>query len=177
MANWVITDQRIGLPRITTTSDSSTPAVPPGTICRAVDVTAGASTTAYGIACEFIYLAGVASTTAGSAVIYDENNNTTTLAPTTVSGANPVAIAMAANTSAATYGWYMIEGVAAIKKTAVKVSPNVPMYISATAGRLMPTIATGKALLGCRSVNAATVASATSTVNCHINRPHFQLLV
>jgi len=84
---------------------------------------------------------------------------------------------MAANTGVATYGWYQITGVAAVKKTAVKVNPNVPVYMSATAGRLMPTIATAKALLGARTVNAATVASATSTVLVHINRPHFQLTV
>lgn len=177
MANWVITDPRLGLPGITAISDSSTPAVPPGTIVKAVDTTGGASTTAYGIAGEFIYLAGVGSTTAGSLVIYDENNNTTTLAPTTISGANPAAVAMAANTSAAKYSWYQLEGVAAISKTAVKVNPNVPVYISGTAGKIMPTIATGKALLGARTVNAATIASAIGTVLVHINRPHFQLTV
>ena len=177
MANWVITDPRLGLPFITAISASSSPAVPPGTIVRAVDTSGGASTTAYGISGEFIYLAGVGSTTAGNLVIYDENNNTTTLAPTTVSGANPVAVAMAANASTATYAWYQIQGVAAIKKTAVKFNPNVPVYMSATAGRVMSTIATAKAVLGARSVNGATVASATSTVNVHINRPHFQLTV
>ena len=69
---------------------------------------------------------------------------------------------MAANTSITTGSWYQVRGAAVIKKTAVKVSPNVKLYISGTAGRLMPTAASGKQVLDAITVNAATVLSATS---------------
>ena len=82
----------------------------------------------------------------------------------------PLAIAMSANV-AGKYGWYQIAGCAVVKKTAVKVSPAVKMYQSATVGRLMPTAASGKQIQACISANSATVASATSTVLCIINRP------
>lgn len=174
MANWVINDQRLGLPQITDISASSTPAVPPGTIVRATDTTGGASTTAYGIAGEFIYLAGVGSTTAGNLMTYNPSANTTTLCPSTAGLAQPVCVAMSANTGVATYGWYQIAGVATIKKTAIKVSPNVAVWISGTAGRIFATATTGKQVLGARTVNAATIASATSTVLVLLNRPHAQ---
>jgi hypothetical protein len=38
----------------------------------------------------------------------------------------------------------------------------------------MPTVATGKQLLGARAANLATVASGVSTVIVSINRPHKQ---
>lgn len=122
---------------------------------------------------EFVYLKGVASTVAGNTVQYDPVNATTTLSPNTANLAAPLAIAMSANV-ASQWGWYQVGGAAVIKKTAVKVSPNVALYQSATTGRLMSTAASGKQILGCRSINAATVASATSTITAIINRPHFQ---
>lgn len=136
-----------------------------GTICRAVDPTYGEG--------EFIYLKGVASTVVGSLVTYDPVNATTTLSPNTANLAQPVAVAMSANV-ASQYGWYQIGGAAVIKKTAVKVSPNVALFQSATTGRVMSTVASGKEVLNCRSVNAATVASATSTITAVIQRPFMQ---
>lgn len=123
---------------------------------------------------EFICLAGVASTVVGSLVIYNTTSYTTTLCPSTAGLAQPVAVAMSANVATTTFGWYQIAGVAVIKKTAVKVNPNVPLFISATAGRVFPTATSGKEITGCRSANTATVASATSTINAIINRPSMQ---
>lgn len=143
-----------------------TPPAVLGMIARAKDPTFGEG--------EFICLAGVASTVVGSLVTYNTTSYTTTLCPSTANLAQPVAVAMSANAAATTFGWYQISGVAVIKKTAVKVSPNVALFISGTAGRVMPTVASGKELLGVRTANAATVASATSTINAIMDRPHAQ---
>lgn len=138
---------------------------PLGTIRRASDPTYGEG--------EFIYLKGIASTVVGSFVSYDPVNATTTLSPNTANAVGPRAVAMAACT-ASYYGWYQIGGVAVIKKTAVKVNPGVAIYQSGTTGRIMPTAASGKQVLNARTVNTATIASATSTVNVLINRPGMQ---
>lgn len=143
-----------------------TPPANLGTIARAYSPTFGEG--------EFICLAGVASTVVGSLVTYNTTSYTTTLCPSTANLAQPVAVAMSANAAATTFGWYQLSGVATIKKTAVKVSPNVALFISATAGRVMPTVASGKELLGARSANAATVLSATSTITAILDRPHAQ---
>jgi hypothetical protein len=138
---------------------------PLGTIIRAYDPTLGEG--------EFIYLKGVASTVVGSLVVYNNNAGTTTLAPNTAGLAKSVAVAMAACT-AGNFGWYQIGGIATVKKTAVKVNPNVPIFLSGTAGRVMPTAASGKEILNAVTVNAATVASATWTILVQINRPFAQ---
>lgn len=140
---------------------------PLGTIVRGIDPTYGEG--------EFIYLLGVASTVAGALVTYAPSTHQTALCPSTASLSQPVAVAMAA-TVAGEYGWYQITGVATIKKTAVKVDPagTRRIYISGTAGRIMQTSASGKAILGAASANAATVTSTTSTVLVSINRPCVQ---
>lgn len=167
-----IIEARIGLPPITSiTSVASaglinSTGVPLGTIVRAEDPT-------YGLG-EFVYLAGVGSTVVGSLVTYNQLTGATTLSPNTANLAQPVAVAMAANTSATALSWYQIAGAAVIKKTAVKVNPNVAIYQSATTGRVMSTAASGKQVLGARTNNAATVASATSTITVLIDRPHLQ---
>jgi hypothetical protein len=135
---------------------------PLGTIVRAYDPTLGEG--------EFIYLKGVVNTVVGSLVEYDPVNGTTTLVPSTASLGNPLAVAMSANV-AGQFGWYQIAGAAVIKKTAVKVSPNVRLFISATAGRVTSTLSAGKGVWNAITVNAATVASATSTITALIQRP------
>jgi hypothetical protein len=93
------------------------------------------------------------------------------LGPTTsTKNGNPIAVAMSANV-AGQFGWYQIGGVAVIKKTAVKVNPSVLVYISATAGRVSSVSVLGQVLMNAKTVNAATVASATSTINVLIDRP------
>lgn len=151
----------LGLQAIATTD--TTQNHPLGTIITATDPTYGTG--------EFIYLKGVASTVVGSLVSYDQVNGTTTLSPaSTANNAFPVAVAMSANV-ASQYGWYQIAGAAIIKKTAVKVNPGVKLYLSSTAGRVSSTSSSGRTVLGCVSINAATVASATSTITAEINRP------
>lgn len=173
---YVITEPRLGLPGITSISDSSTPAVPVGTIVRANDPVYGGG--------EFIYLPGQGSNSVGALVAYiqgsgqNTGNNTVSMNPNTKDTARPLAVSMSANVSATKYSWYCIQGVVPVKKTAVKVSPNVALFQSATTGRVMSTVASGGLqIIGARAVPTATVASATSTVLVELNRPHAQGVV
>ena len=136
-----------------------------GMVVRAFDPTYGEG--------EFILLVGVASTVVGSLVSYNATTYQTELSADTAGLAGPVAVAMSANT-AGLFGWYQIGGLAVVKKTAVIVNPQVAVYQSATTGRIMPTAANGKQILGARSANLASVLAATSTVIVSINRPHKQ---
>ena len=123
---------------------------------------------------EFIYLLGVASTEVGSLVTYNATTFQTTLSPTNgTTDGPPVAVAMSANV-ASQYGWYQIQGLAVIKKTAVAVTPQSGIWLSGTAGRVYVTASTGKGIVGARSANLATVASGTSTVTVLINRPSIE---
>jgi len=169
------TENRAGMLQIANTDAGVTMAngtsaipTPPGTlgqVVRAFDPTYGEG--------EFILLVGVASTVVGSLVTYNTTTYQTALSPNTANLAQPVAVAMSANL-AASFGWYQIGGLAVIKKTAVAVNAGVSVFQSATTGRIMPTAASGKAVLGAKSANLATVASSVSTVIVSINRPHMQ---
>lgn len=137
-----------------------------GTVIRGVDALSGA-----GGGAEFIYLPGNASLITGALVSYNPVTKVVTLSANATKQGFPVAVAMSANTATTSYGWYQIAGVATIKKTAVKVSPGVRVYQSGTAGRIFSTSTTGEVILNAITVNAATVASATSTVQVLIQRP------
>lgn len=136
-----------------------------GTIVRANNDTYGEG--------EFIYLLGVASTEAGSLVRYNATTYQTTLVVNTAVQVCSVAVAMSANV-ASQYGWYQIGGNAVIKKTSVAVSPSVPIFLSATAGRVKVAASAGLQVVGARTANLATVVTTTSTVVVTINRPHLQ---
>lgn len=159
-----ITDNIIGGQPIANTE--TTKYHPLGTIVRARDETLGGG--------EFIYLLGVASTVVGSLVTYNTTTYQTTLSPTgATTDGPPVAVAMSANV-ASQYGWYQISGLAVIKKTAVPFAPSTGLWLSGTAGRVFTTASTGKGIVGARSANLTTVASATSTVTVLINRPSIE---
>lgn len=172
---YAFVENRIGLPPITDvdtgfTPPNSTTAIPTtpatlGMVARAFDPLYGEG--------EFILLLGVAGTSAGIMVTYSTTTYQTALATTATNFAGPFAVAMSTNL-AGTFGWYQISGLAVMLKTAVAVAPNVAMFQSATAGRVMPTVSAGNQLLGARSANLATVASGVSTVIVSINRPHRQ---
>jgi hypothetical protein len=140
-----------------------TPPAKIGAIVQAVDPTLGQG--------EFIFLYGVASLAVGSLVSYNGLTGLTTLAPNTADIGSPLAVSMSANTSTTLGSWFQISGVAVIKKTAIKISPSVKIYVSATAGSVTSTAATGTGVWNAVTVNAATVASATGTVQVQINRP------
>lgn len=142
---------------------SDTQRHPIGTIVRGVDPTYGGG--------EFIYLLGVASTVVGSLVTFNATTGQTTLSPTNAtSDSHPVAVAMSANV-AGDYGWYQIQGLAVVKKTAVAVTPAVALYLSGTAGRVYVTASSGKGFVGMRAANLTTVSAGTSTVVALLNRP------
>ena len=167
-------EPRVGLLQIANTDSGFVPPnqataipTPPnvlGMIVRAFDPVYGEG--------EFILLPGIANTTVGSVVTYNATTYATTLSANTAGAGQPLAVAMSANIVATTFGWYQIGGLAVIKKTAVKVNPQVAIFQSATTGRIMPTTASGKEILGAKTANLATIASATSTVIVLINRPH-----
>lgn len=157
------TENRLGIQPIAFNSTTQNHAL--GTVIRADDPTFGAG--------EFIYLLGVAATVVGNTVTYNATTFQTTLSPATANNAGPQAVAMSANV-AGQFGWYQIEGLATVKKTAVAVLPGAKIYQSGTAGRWMPTSSTGSQILGARAANLTTVASATSTVVVLINRPTAQ---
>lgn len=140
---------------------------PLGQLCRGTDPTYGQG--------EFIYLLGVASTTVGDVVKY----NATTYQTALITVANSknkgesVAVAMSANV-ASQYGWYQISGNAVVKKTGVAVTPQVPVFISATTGRIKVLASAGQQILGAQTANLTTVVTTTSTVVVTINRPFCQ---
>ena len=140
---------------------------PLGTIVRAWDPTYGEG--------EFIYLLGVGSTVVGSVVKYNATSYLTELI-TVSNGKNkgvPVAVAMSANV-ASQYGWYQISGNAVVKKTTVAVTPQVPIFISGTSGRIKVLASAGQQIIGAQTANLTTVVTTTSTVVVTINRPSTQ---
>jgi hypothetical protein len=147
-------------------------ALPFGTIVRGQDSVLGGG--------EFTYLPGVASQVAGSLVTYNPNaGQKVVLAPSTANLDAPLAVAMSAATSGQ-FGWYQIQGVALVKKitsgngSKFTTFTGVPIFISGTAGSITALAASGKQVLGARTANLATVASATSTVAVYLNRPFAQ---
>lgn len=163
---YAIATPSLGFPPIDTVDDSALVAV--GTIIRAVDPTYGSG--------EFIYLRGTASIAAGNLCYYNDNATADTAKLTTTSGVvdggSSLCVAMAA-VIANKYGWFQVGGKAVTLKTAVAVDPasNFKVYLSATAGRVMPTSVAGRQVIGARFANTATIASGTSTVVVTLNRP------
>ena len=136
---------------------------PLGTRVKATDPTYGQG--------EFVYLLGVASTVVGSMVVWDATTHQTTLSPNTAGIGSSFAFAMSANV-ASQYGWYQVAGLAVAKKTNVSWEPQKAVYQSATTGRVMDTVASGKQVAGARSANLTTTTSTTSTIVLQINHPH-----
>lgn len=142
-----------------------TPPLSAGMIVKGIDPTYGGG--------EFILLPGCASTIVGSLVRYNATSYATTLLVNTAVQDVPVAVAMSANTSTSTWGWYQIAGEAVVAKTAVIILPNVAVYISATAGKVKALASAGLQIVAAKS-GSATTASASGTVVLTINRPHLQ---
>lgn len=146
---------------------STTAAVPVGTITRAKDPVYGEG--------EFIYLPTNASVVVGNLMTFYQGASvglcTNVKVPSAANGAAPVAVAMAAG-AATSFGWFQISGTAPIKKTAVIISANKPLFVSTTAGRVRAVLSAGRQVLGMRS--GADTVSATSTVIATFNRPFLQ---
>lgn len=84
---------------------------------------------------EYIYLQGVASTAAGSWVVFDEAHLTTL---TVANALGRVGVAMAAIV-ASSYGWYQIYGKNTIALTVGDVTDNAKVWVTATAGTVDDT--------------------------------------
>lgn len=156
----------LGFPKLT--AADSVAAVPIGTVIRAVDPVYGSG--------EFIYLKGSTGVVAGLVCYYNDNGAADSVKLTTTSGVvdggSSLCVAMAAIT-ASLYGWFQISGRAVVLKTATKIDPasTFKVYLSATAGRVMPTSVAGRQILGARFSATATVTTTTSTCVVTLNRP------
>lgn len=164
---WLHVESRVGAQPIAGTS--ATLNHPLGTILRAKDV--GANLYGEG---EFIYLQGVTSTAVGLMMSYNATTFQTTILPNTANLGVSVAIAMSANALKTTYGWYQIGGMAVTLKSAAAVSPQVVMYISATAGRVFSTSTSGKEIVNAKGASLTSVTSTCSSIVLQINRPFAQ---
>lgn len=155
---WVVLDP-IGVSDIT--QKGTTKLWPLGTRCRARDMS---STTDYGDG-EFVYLAGVASTVRGSVVLITDTYGTSLIAARAIGA---VAVALSANDSASSYGWYQVlgKGVAACDT----VAANAACYIDGTAGRIDDAAVAGDAVQGMRTVTA------DDTNTCVVNMTSYPLV-
>ena len=151
---YVITENRLGQSQIGSVDTSA--AVPVGTIVTATDPSYGSG--------EFIYLAGVASTVAGSWVLYDLDDGSTSLL--TAGDKGLVAVATAA-TVADTYGWYQIMG-NAVGSAGTGVDSG-RVFIDTVPGTCDDAVVIGDQVLNARWVSADDSDAGTADVS--INRP------
>jgi hypothetical protein len=162
-----ITTPQIGFQPISQTSTTIGPHAL-GTVVKGVDPVYGEG--------EFIYLLGVASTVAGSLVTWNGNSSgtptyQTTLAPSTVGLAQPVAVAMSANV-ATQYGWYQIGGNAVVNTNGTLAAGPGPIYLAGS-GQVTSTQANGKQVLNAVNVTATGTPAANFAV-IEIDRPFAQ---
>jgi hypothetical protein len=164
---FVYTESRIMPKQAIASIVSTTAAVPVGTIVRAKDSTLGEG--------EFIYLPTTASVTQYNLVTFRQNASGTYTCVRTPSGTyagGSLAVAQATG-AASCFGWFMISGSSPVLKTAVIISTNKPVFLSATAGRVKALTSVGRGILGMVSSDTGAAASATiSVVRCTMNRPH-----
>lgn len=153
---YVITENRLGQSLIGSVDTAA--AVPVGTIVTATDPTYGAG--------EFIYLAGVASTAAGSWVTYNLDDGSTALLAANAIG--PVAVAMGA-TVASTWGWYQISG-KAVGKALASYADNGLVYATATAGSIDDAVVAGDRVKLAKGASAVDTPS-TGLAEFEISRP------
>lgn len=121
---------------------------------------------------EFIFLAGVASTVAGDLVTYDPYLNTTTRWTGTGNTGAPLAVAMAANNSATTMGWYQISGAAQVN-VGTNVTAGSAVYYGTATGTIGSTVQGNKQVEGATALTTTTVASGFQAIVL-INRPTVQ---
>lgn len=125
--------------------------LPFGTIVRGYDPLLGAG--------EFIYLQGVASTVAGSAVTYNPFTGVTTLDAATANDGSPIAFALAP-TVASLFGWYQISGTAVAANNATAAAGNA--FRKAT-GQIGSAAVAGTQILGGCKILVANSTTFTKT--------------
>lgn len=157
--SWQHTEGRIGAQAISETS--TTAQHPLGTILRAVD--RGTNANGEG---EFIYLKGVASTVAGSWVLFNYDDGSTSLLAANDIG--PVAVSMSANV-ANQYGWYQISG-KAVGLALASYADNGLVYATATAGSVDDAVVAGDRVKDAKGASAID-GPATGMAEFEISRP------
>ncbi len=145
-------------------TDTPTPPLALGVIVTAFDPVLGEG--------EFILLTGNTGIGIGQVVQYDAGTFVPTVptAATVNKSGMPMAVSMAANTATTDFSWYQISGTAVCKKTTVKFSNKQAIGFISTG--IIGKNASGVQILGCRTANTTSVASAVTTINVTIQRPH-----
>ena len=115
---------------------------------------------------EFIYLKGVGSTVTTSWVTFDHSTGLTTLLAANAVG--PVAIAMSANASTTSYGWYQIYG-AGYGKSANAIAINTQIY-GAGSGTVDDAVVDGDMIHNAKCIS--TIAGAVTTGTFQIWYPY-----
>ena len=115
---------------------------------------------------EFIFLKGVASTAVGSWVLYNPDDNSTSLLAANDIGS--VAVAMSANV-ANQYGWYQIKG-KAVGKVLTGYVDNALVYSTATAGSVDDAVVAGDRVKNAKGASAIGTPSA-GLAEFEIDRP------
>jgi hypothetical protein len=157
---WKILNPALGMPAIgevVDQADGYVEPVPYGLIVQAFDETYGAG--------EFIFLKGVASTAQYNAVVYNEDDYSTTRTVADLIG--PVAIAMGAIV-ASKCGWYQIGGKGVV--TAGTVTDNGNVYVTATPGSLDDAVVAGDRVKRAKFASANGTPS-TGLAEIEIQRP------
>jgi hypothetical protein len=113
---------------------------------------------------EFIYLKGVASTAVGDVVSYNAYTGATTRWAGTANSGAPLAVAITANTSASSYGWYQIGGNAIANVSGTVAAGDIVNF--ASTATLKSAAAAGKQVLNAvaASANGATYGTGNSAV-------------
>jgi len=147
-----------------------------GEIRKGWDATLGAG--------EFIYLKIPTSTAITTGLLYTWSGNySVAVLPVLATSKNTgkkiaVAVAtMASDSTNTNYGWFQIGGMGTVLKTAVQALPDVPVYASATAGRVKVLTSAGGQITGMRTAftsGTGTVTSTTSTITVFMDRPAMQ---
>lgn len=167
----IITNTRLGMQPVLTVSSTQNHAM--GTEVGFYDTTSGSGGQGAGT---LIYLQGASSTIQGSVVTYNTRDGSTTLL-TATTGKNtgfPLAVAMAATNTTGTWGWYQTSGCALVAKDVTDFPTASSVYLSATAGKISVTAASGNQVQNAITANSASVASTTTTMYVNINRPSAQ---
>lgn len=128
---------------------------------------------------QFILLPGVASLAVGDVVTWYYDYATSTpivVRATSTTYANqgsPLAVSLAANTSATSWSWYQIQGPAVVNNNGTWSGANARLGLSTTAGQLTTTLAAGAQILNARSSSTVS-AIATNVAVAEINNPTVQ---
>lgn len=168
MAIWTPVNNRLGIqPILSVVAGTANQQHPLGTMVSAYD----SASTLQGEG-EFIYLPGGTSVAVGSLVTWNILDKTVTIMPNTAKLGVQAAVSMAANTSASSYSWYQISGVATVLKTAVAVAKLARIAVSGTAGSVFGASTAGKFVNNAIAVNST--VSANTFAKVQLQRPFME---